>query len=267
MSDGNLNRNVLHEGPHIGFSKAVVLRDYLTVRHPSLRVESEVCRLEDLVAASGKDFKLHRLISAVDSRRVRRRLQFCCPREIYDASTRGLADIVLHQHQYPTQGACLACIHHETPDEHAHERHIADALGVSIEQIRAGRVSAQAAITIASRIDGLDASALVGQAYDSLFKELCATERLPAGTHGLEGTLAPFCFVSVLAGALLAVEFLSGIASDLSKASSNLWSVNPWNAPRSEMRRWREREERCGFCGDPVMLNAMRFIWGNTIGE
>ena len=45
---------------------------------------------------------------------------------------------------------------------------------------------------------------LIGKAFDSLFRELCAQQALltPSG----EQILAPFAFVSNLAGALLALE-------------------------------------------------------------
>lgn len=188
--------------------------------------------------------------------------RLCCEStQPYSGDGRTLTDIVLHQHKYPTAGACLACIHHETPDEQAHERHIADALGVSLQEIQGGRVSPQAAATIAIKFE-LPAKALVGQAYDSLFKVLCAGGQLPASTQNLEGTLAPFCFVSVLAGALLAIEFIFGIAGNISDKKLNLWAVNPWNAPRPEMRRWREREQHCTFCQDATMSKAMHIIWG-----
>jgi hypothetical protein len=72
--------------------------------------------------------------------------------------------------------------------------------------------------------------------------------------------LAPFAFVSVLGGVLLAIEFvrrLHGNYADL----FNDWRVSPWTNP--VMRRQRKREKRldCEFCGNPVLADIARKIW------
>ncbi len=72
----------------------------------------------------------------------------------------------------------MSCIYHETPDESAHEVHVADALGVTVADVRDYFVSPSAAVAITLKYDYLDPEKLKGLAYDSLFKELCGKGEL-----------------------------------------------------------------------------------------
>src|SRR5262249_27665946 len=142
------------------------------------------------------------LIVAVDSRRARRGLQNEMPRAVFDASTTGITEVVLHVNRIPSAHACMSCIYHEAPDDAAHEAHIADSLGVDVAAVRTSFVSPEAALAIATKYPQLHAKDLVGLAYDSVFKELCGKGQLKTATA--DRVLAPFAFVSVLAGVMLA---------------------------------------------------------------
>ncbi|MEI9922774.1 MAG: hypothetical protein WDN50_03610 [Bradyrhizobium sp.] len=78
-------------------------------------------------------------------------------------------------------------------------------LGLDLADVTANeRIDARVAGILAMKHPGLDEVALVGKAFDSLFKQLCAEQSLLSPTG--EQVLAPFAFVSNLAGALLALE-------------------------------------------------------------
>jgi len=96
----------------------------------------------------------------------------------------------------------------------------------------------------------LSPGALVGQSYDSLFKALCAQAALlsPEGAQ----VLAPFAFVSVLAGALLAVEFVRR-CGEPAQDHFNYWTVSPWHPFLVGRRRREARRPTCPFCSVPEL--------------
>lgn len=262
VSDGNLNRNALHHVEQLNSPKAEFLKHYLCERCPKLKVRSFVERFESYANNRGEDLRVPIMITAVDSSRMRRKLQAYLPKEIYDASTGGLGDIVFHHNRYPINGACLACIHAETADEAAHETHIAEALGVSKADVQSGSISVNAAETICRTHTGLSRSDLEGNSFHSLFKQLCGAGQLPhAEREALEITLAPLCFVSVLAGVILGIE-LALRATDKER-NYNLARISPWSAPRKKMMQWRGKCEICEFCTDSRLLSAFARIWRN----
>jgi len=99
----------------------------------------------------------------------------------------------------------------------------------------------------------------VGTAYDSLFKQLCAAQTLltPEGRQ----VLAPFAFVSSMAGALLVVELLR---SNAGAAATNYWAVDPWKAPIGRRRLRRARDPHCEFCSKPESDAAAEHLWGRN---
>src|SRR5262249_55241787 len=135
VSDGNLNRCVFFTETDIGKPKAVRLAQGAQPNFPKLKLVPEVTTSQALGKEKHVDW-LKRLSVGVDSRRTRRKLQGEIPGEVFDASTTGVIEGVLHHHRQPTDTACLACIYHETTDELARERHIAEALGVDLEDVK-----------------------------------------------------------------------------------------------------------------------------------
>lgn len=202
---------------------------------------------------------LRRLIVGVDSPRARRQLQCEMPGEVFDASTTGAEEIVLHFHKQPTDEACLACAYHHNPQEHAREVHIAESLGVTIAEVRELRVSQHSANNICMRYPHLNKSEVVGLAYDSLFKALCSSSKLmtPEGRQ----VITPFAFVSVLAGTMLAIEFYRRVRRGDHVGLYNEWRISPWSNPVFRGRRSQGRRPDCQFCGDSILRDLATKIW------
>jgi hypothetical protein len=154
----------------------------------------------------------------------------------------------------------LGCIYKHVPDEHARAKDIAAGLGIDLSDVAEDRISPAVAEKIVRRYPKLDVGAITNMAYDSLFKSLCGEQALltPAGAQ----VLAPFAFVSNLAGALLALELarsLSGRANE-----TNYMSVSPWHTPHCKLRRLRSRDEACEYCGKSEFHGALETVWPAT---
>nr|WP_166309102.1 ThiF family adenylyltransferase [Bradyrhizobium sp. 2S1]MCK7664827.1 ThiF family adenylyltransferase [Bradyrhizobium sp. 2S1] len=258
VSSGNLNRQIWFTKDDIGLPKADRLAALAQGSFPRLKLIPRRLRLQDLPEKSNGPW-LERLFVAVDSRRARRIIQREFPGEVFDASTTDIREVVIHHHKQPTLHACLSCIYEADQEEFTREHHIAEHLGVSAEEVRSERISDPAAKKIAARIPNLEASALVGIAYDTLFKQLCGEGTL----QSLEGRriVAPFAFVSVLAGTLLALEVLRRRGAKRGAADCNYWRVSPWHAPRGRRRVMRPRQPGCEFCDNPVKRCTLGRGW------
>ncbi|MBB6305599.1 ThiF family adenylyltransferase [Rhizobium leucaenae] len=253
VGEGNPNRCLYFTGDHVGLPKAPTLAQAAQRDFPALKLEAHACTFGELVAKTGP---VDTAIVTVDSRRARRSLQKEIPRRVVDASTTDARAVIVHSHSQPTDDACLACIYRHVPDEHARERSIAEGLGIDIETVREGFISADAAARIAKAHFSVEANTIIGKAYDTLFKELCSVQALltPEGRQ----VLAPFAFVSALAGVLLVVELLR---SNHQAATTNYWTVDPWGAPISRLRRLRPRVPDCEFCADDDARSVAHSLW------
>lgn len=258
VSDGNLNRCMFFTTADIGKPKAVRLAKLASPCFNRLKLEPTISTLQQYSKNQQTDNWLRRLIVGVDSRRTRRRLQGEIPGEVFDASTTGVVECVLHHHKQPTDTACLACIYHEIPDESARERHIAESLGVSIEDVKQHYVSADAARGIRTKYSHLAADQIEGQAYDSLFKALCSEKALLGPDN--RQVLAPFAFVSVLAGAYLAIDVARRLTLEDSN-TFNYWRFSPWAAPVNGLKQIRPRHPQCEFCGQAALLMTADKLW------
>lgn len=256
VGEGNPNRCLYFTEHHVRLPKAPTLAQSAQPDFPELKLEPHTCTFGELVAKTGL---VDTAIVTVDSRRARRSLQKEIPRRIIDASTTDARAVIVHSHNQPTEHACLACIYRHVPDEHARERSIAESLGIDIETVREGFITAAAAARIAKAHPSVEASMVVGKAYDTLFKELCSAQALltPEGRQ----VLAPFAFVSALAGVLLVVELLR---SNHQVATTNYWSVDPWGAPFSRLRRQRPRIPNCEFCADDNARQLVHSLWARS---
>lgn len=262
VSNGNLNRCVLFGGRDIGRPKAAQLCARAGGLFPGLKLVPSVTSLQDLSKGSTDPRWLRRLIVAVDSPRVRRHLQAELPREVFDASTTGAREFVIHHNLQPTETACMACIYHEAPDELAREKHIADALGVSLADVQEHYISASAAERIHALLGSVPVEQLKGQAYDSLFKALCSEATLRTAED--RQVLAPFAFVSVLAGLYLAVEVVRRNVLGTAASTYNYWRLSPWHAPVADLKQLRPRNAQCELCGQPALLRAVVDLWANA---
>lgn len=259
VTPGNLGRCLWFEDEDVGRSKAESLVARAQSAMPGTTLVPRVERVQDLQERSGGPW-LERLVVAVDSRRARRGLQEELPREVFDASTTGIEEVVVHFNKALAADACLSCIYAEDPVERAHERHVAAMLGVSVDDVREHYISSDAAIRMAARHPQLDPAQLVGTAYDTLFKTLCATRQL--GTDQGRTILAPFSFVSVLAGAYLALELVLRSSSADVTRPFNYWRASPWTSPVFELQALCPARPKCETCANAVIRATVNRLWG-----
>jgi molybdopterin/thiamine biosynthesis adenylyltransferase len=256
---GILGRCLWFDAEDVGRPKAERLAARAQSAVPGIKLVPRVARLQDLAERSAQAW-LERLVVAVDSRRARRRLQDELPRDVFDASTTGIEEAVFHFNQMRDHCACLSCIYDADPAEDAHERHVAKMLGVDLAAIRLHYIDADAARQIVTRHPQLNSALLVGTAFDSLFKTLCATGEL--GIEEGRTVLAPFSFVSVLAGAYLALELALRAASGDVIGPFNYWRVSPWTSPVFELRTRLPARANCETCGSPPIRAIVGDLWG-----
>lgn len=259
VTPGNLNRCLWFERADIGLPKADALVNRAQPAMRGAKLVARTCRVQDLLERSSGPW-LERLVVAVDSRRARRGLQEELPREVFDASTTGIEEVVVHFNRATTKEACLSCIYAEDAVEAVHEKHVADMLGVSVDDVREHYIGADAACRIAARHTGLNGQQLVGTAYDTLFKTLCATGQL--GVDEGRTILAPFSFVSVLAGAYLALELVLRSSSADVTRPFNYWRASPWTSPVFELQALRPARPQCETCGNAVIRATVGRLWG-----
>jgi hypothetical protein len=262
VSSGNLNRQIWFTKADINLPKAERLALNAQGYFSNLSLVPRKQRLQELSEKCAGPW-LGRTFVAVDSRRARRKIQNEFPGEVFDASTTDIREVVIHYHKQPTGTACLSCIYETDKEEASREQHIADHLGVSLAEVRQERISAISAERIAQRMPKLDPVGLVGVAYDTLFKQLCGESELKT----LEGrrVVAPFAFVSVMAGTLLALEMVRRIGVGESKKNFNYWRVSPWHPPLRRRQIIRPAEPECEFCGDPILKSVNAALWKSAI--
>lgn len=259
VKHGNLNRQVWFTNEDLGKYKAEVLAAKAQEKFPHLVLVPRVSSLQELPEKKSDDRWLRRLIVAVDSRRARRSLQSELPGEVFDASTTDIREIVLHYNKLPTDKACMACIYDPDDAEEARTKHVAESLGVSVEDVRENVISPFAAKKIVEHNQHitLHEGDLIGEAYDSLFKSLCgqAALRTPEGRQ----VFAPFAFVSVLAGTLLVLDMVRRLKGEL--RPFNLWRVSPWFPFTTRLQRDVEAVVNCQVCAIAEIRGVADSLW------
>jgi hypothetical protein len=258
VKDSVLPRCLWFDDGDLDQPKAEVLARKATPYFPELSIVPWKGTVSEL-RVQLRDSKIQRLIVGVDSRRARRRLQSELPREVFDASTTGIAEVVLHCNNAQDATACMACIYKEDVGERQHEEHVAEALGVSVDAVRREFVTHSDAVAIVKRNPGLEVGILVGRAFDSLFRERCATGTLPSVAD--RQVLAPLPFVSVLAGAWLAVETTRRLSGAARSDDYNYWRLSPWHSPNMTLKQGRPRDPMCECCGNAAVREAMGILW------
>jgi hypothetical protein len=257
VQGGVLNRCMYLQEKDVGVDKAVVLAERARADFPRLRLRPHVTDFKSYVRELGRPPET--VFVTVDSRHVRRSIQLEVPRRIIDASTTDVRGVVIHSNVLPTGQACLACIYRHVPEEHARERSIAAGLGVDLADLQGGLITEEVALRIVKTHPSINPKAIIGIAFDSLFRQLCAEQAL-ATPEGRQ-VLAPFAFVSVWAGVLMAVEMLRSFAGI---TTTNYWSIDPWNLPIARGRTLRPRHPECQFCSKPEYEPVVRELWGTT---
>ncbi len=258
VSQGNLNRCILFTEADVGKNKAISLAEYAQTRLPHLDVKAHKLQLSKVPERERGATWLQRLVVGVDSRRTRRSLQSEMPKEVFDASTTGISEFVLHHNMQPNTHACMSCIYAQELEELQHERHVADKLGISLEEMVAGYVNAETAAKIKRKYPTVNERALFGQAYDTLFKQLCAEGKLTL--DGDTQVLAPLAFISTMAGVYLAIEFVRRVCGR-ALPSYNYWRVSPWTNPTLRLRQMRQKNPLCPLCANPISARVAKEIW------
>lgn len=258
VDSGNLNRQVWFQESDIEAGKAERLAHHAQPFFPHLTLVPRRSRLQALEECSSGPW-LPRMIVAVDSRRARRALQNEFPGEVFDASTSDIREVVIHHNRQPTELACMSCIYAPDPVEFTREAHIAEHLGVSVEEVRSERVTVEAMARIQARFPHLEADQILGLAYDSLFRSLCG-EGVLSTTTQREQT-APFAFVSCLAGVMLAIELVRRLGLPGSDHDFNYWRISAWHPPLARRRQLRARQADCAFCSNPILREVNDSLW------
>lgn len=257
VSEGNLNRCMWLEPEDVGSPKAEALTRRAAASFESLKLEPRVGDLGRLSERTAGPW-LEKLVVGVDSRRARRRLQLELPRDVFDASTTGIEETVLHFNTR-LDPVCLGCVYHEDQAENAHEIHVASVLGVSLDEVREHFITGPAAAKIRMRHPQLKNEDVEGRAYDSLFKALCGAGQI--GVDEGRTVLAPLAFVSLLAGVQLAVEVVRRMAAASVAGPYSTWRLSPWATPVPELRNLITRRPNCECCGRPEIRDAVESIW------
>jgi len=193
-------------------------------------------------------------------RRARRSIQKDLPLEVLDASTTGVSEVIVHSHRQPNPGACLACIYHHVPDELARERDIAAGLGVELADVTSGGlIDARIAGSIAAKHPGLNQSPLIGMAFDSLFKQLCAQQTLLTAAGEQSWHRSPSSPISRARSWHSNSRALN--PGSASRTEKTIYSRVPWAPPHAHMRRYRGRMTDCEFCAQPTAEAAWTTVW------
>jgi hypothetical protein len=146
--------------------------------------------------------------------------------------------------------------------EEQRERHIAETLGLTLDEVRAGFVDDATAGKLAEKFPQLDRDHLTGMAFDSLHKVLCGQQAL--ATPAAQQAAAPFSFVSNLAGVLLALEMYRRQTRLDGWGRTNYMALSPWLPPHSKMRRLRGRLQGCEFCSSPEAMETLKSVWTDS---
>ena len=258
VDDTNLQRQVYFTNDDINEPKATTLARRAQKHFPRLKLIPHECRLQSL-RDEDDDRWLKRLIVCVDSRRARRQLQDEIAGEVFDASTTDIREAIVHYHKQPTTDACMSCIYFADQHEIAREELLAEALGLSIDDVRRPQIDQRMADAIVRHISlHRPPETLIGLPCDTLFKQLCGEGLLRLAPD--KQVLAPFAFVSVLAGAMLAIELVRRLVG-IRRSEDNYWRVSAWAPPKARLRARRKRRKDCEFCGSSVIREASKTLW------
>lgn len=257
VTEGILNRCLCFNGKDVDKPKAAGLAKWIAAHCPGVDARSFHGTLQQHRAAQPGE--IERLIVGVDSRRARRGLQEEVAREVFDASTSGVEEVVFHYNRLMSGKACLACVYAQTRQEGVFERHVAEALGVTLEDVQSYLITPGAAGRIATVYSQVSVEQLIGRAYDSVFREMCATQALRTSEE--RQVLAPFAFVSQLAGTVAAIELFLRCLDEERSANFNYWRVSPWRGINVELQQDLSARSDCAVCSSSHYQALARRLW------
>lgn len=256
VSAGNLQRQIWFKRTDVGKYKAEALCDRARGYIPECELKAAVCLLQDHPDATDGAW-LERLIVGVDSRRSRRHLQNLFPGEVFDASTTGSEEIIIHHNKQPMDTACMGCIYYHNQQEISFDEAVAKQLGISVAEVQRQHITPEIAQRICSVHPSLSAEGIVGEAFDSLYKQLCSGQKLRSSAG--KQVIAPLAFVSVLAGAFLVLELVRRQSKDFSDPT-NFWRFSPWRPPVAGLGQVMPRRPDCECCRTPLR-NIQHSFW------
>lgn len=260
VTRGILNRCLCFEESDVGRLKVEALVNFTKHALPELRLTPLAMTVQQARDAVGGEFSC--LVVGVDSRRARRNLQLEVPREVFDASTTGAEEVVFHHNLQFSGNACMGCIYPETQSERDFARHLAESLNVSVEEVAQTYIDEKAAHKICERYPDLSSQDLVGTAYDTLFRTLCASEKLKTAEQ--KQVLAPFAFVSQLAGCVLAIEMFLRRQYPERAWRFNYWRVSPWRGMFIDLQQLRAPLNDCEVCSQDDYKQLAGNIWADA---
>lgn len=256
VSSGNLQRQIWFGEADIGEGKAEILCAKAQRHFPNCELKPARGRLQDHENRTEGPW-LKRLIVGVDSRRARREIQKELPGEVFDASTTGSREIVLHYNKQPTDLACLGCIYYQNEVEIRHEDAVAWHLGIPVDRMAMERIDEDTAKMICALHEDLRPEMLINVSFHTLYKQLCSAEQLRS--VGGDNVIAPFAFVSVLAGAFLLINLINRVQGGM--IEFNDWRISPWRAPVLEARQRIKKRKHCECCGREEIAAINRKLW------
>jgi hypothetical protein len=262
LENKNLGRYTFFDIGDIGGNKAIIAKRRLESNGLAINVEAIDQRFENYFNDKYEEdprFRIPRLISAPDRRDTRRKFQSKLPREVWDAST-GPDQVVLHYNKFDPQAACLCCIYPEDPIEDAHFHHVAEVLGISFERVRSGEpISATDFEIIQRKYPNLTSDITIGRAFDSVFRDLCSVGKLRGADKGV---LAPFPFISGLAGVMLYFEYVKRSRPDIfyTYTGYNYIQMNPFYPPNPDYMINKASSDNC-CCQKPNVRALFNKIW------
>jgi hypothetical protein len=117
------------------------------------------------------------------------------------------------------------------------------------------------ATLIAEKYPHLAMEHVLGRAFDSVFRELCSAGQLRDSSATV---LAPFPFISGLAGVLLYFEFIQSLRPDIFGPfqTYNYTRLNPLFPPNPECRELRRSRADCS-CQQREVRDLFSSLWRN----
>lgn len=258
INGGILNRCMWFDAADLGQPKVKVLAEKAGRAMPQMEFEPLVKTVKEARSDIGE---FNCLVVGVDSRLARRNLQDEVPYEVFDASTTTVEEVVFHHNRQFDGHACMACIYFETEGELTFARHVAHMLNVDLEDVQRLYVDEAAATKIHLRYPKLAVQDLIGKAYDSLFRRMCASEQLT--TPEQKQVLAPFAFVSQLAGTIMAIELYLRRREPERAERFNHWRTSPWRSPVVELQGNKARLPACVVCSRNDYQELADHLWAN----
>jgi hypothetical protein len=263
VGSGNPNRCLYFTEADKDKQKAPILCEHAQGDFPRVKLTSFVGTFQEF-RQSREQSRVKRVIVGTDSRMVRRSIENELPLEVIDASTTGAIEVIVHSHGQPNAAASLGCIYPNISDELCRARDIALGLGVPLKAVTSGKlIEKDIADIIASKHEGLKPEELVGKAFDSLFRALCAEQTLLSQAGEL--MLTPFAFVSSFAGAMQALELARFESGARFNDGKNYFFASPWHPPHRHMRVQRPRLPECEVCGNAGYCEAMKLVWSDRV--